>query len=314
MHSLSMEILVPTANLMKKLGKKQMGKPFETKWRETHQAKEEFKARKLWLVVNKSNQVNQEVKSLAKDIALLELRLQKLHNEISRHDYSTQAELSTQCQCLEQTVLEIQKQKWRSSVLEQEKCPEKVSLPPERRYSQEREVGGEEPLHSESSFSGNDSNDELVVVDTGALESIRDQFVENPPANSLSSDGDDDIISVAGMRRRTRGRAPKVFALNSPSPSVSTPRPRLIQKKPEVIDLTEETPEQDDFIIKTPPLNPVGTINSKFSNATIPGNGASMSPPPSSGSAESSVHVKTEKGPHFSLPGINDMEGIMSLE
>ncbi|KAL4991159.1 hypothetical protein BDW68DRAFT_152761 [Aspergillus falconensis] len=287
---------------------------FEIEWRETHQAKEEFKARKLWLAAKNNNRVNQEVKVLANHIALLELRLHKLHNEISRNEYSTQAELRTQCQCLEQTVFEIQKQKWRFSVLGHEKCPEKVPAPPKRRYSPNTKVGDEESLHSESGFSENDSHDEFVVVDTGAPETTHDQFVENPPASSSSSDGDDDIISVSGTRRRTRGRAPKVFASSSPSPSPSTPHARPIEEKPEVIDLTEETPEPDDFMIKTPPLNPVGSANSKFSSAIIPEMGASMSPPPSFGSAESSVQVKTEMGPNSPLPDINDMDGIMSLE
>ncbi|KAL6232130.1 hypothetical protein BDW75DRAFT_25465 [Aspergillus navahoensis] len=287
---------------------------FEDKWHETHQAKEEFKARKLWLAARKSNRVNQEVKALANDIALLELRLHKLHNEISRNEYSTQAELRTQCQCLEQTVFEIQKQKWRSSVLVHEKCPEKVPVPPKRQYSPKTKVGDEESLHSESSFSEDDSQAEFVMVNTGALETIHDQSAENLPACPPSSDDDDDIISVSGTRRRARGRAPKVFASSSPSPSRSTPHPRPIQEKPEVIDLTEETPEPDDFMIKTPPLNPVGTANSKFSNATIPEMGASMSPPPSFGFAESSVQIKTERVPHSSLPVIDDVDGIMSLE
>ncbi|KAL4737534.1 hypothetical protein BDV11DRAFT_216651 [Aspergillus similis] len=284
---------------------------FETKWRETYQAKEKFKARKLWLAARKRNSVNQEVKALANDTALLELRLHKLRNEISRNEYSTQTELRTQCQCLEQTVFEIQKQKWRSSMLTQEKCPDKVSAPPKRRYLPKTKVGDDESLHSESSFSDDNSHDEFVVDDTRAPGIIQGQFVENSPAGLSPSGTDDDIISVSGIRRR-RGQVPKIFASSSRSLSPSTPHPRPVQEKPEVIDLTEETPEPDDFMIKTPPLNPV-TIP-KSPNAIIPGTGASMSPSPSFGSAESSVRVKTERGQCFSMPDINDMDGIMSLD
>ncbi|KAL4747126.1 hypothetical protein BDW72DRAFT_206779 [Aspergillus terricola var. indicus] len=273
---------------------------FETKWRETYQAKEKFKARKLWLTARKRNSVNQEVKALAKDTALLELRLHKLCNEISRNEYSTQAELRTQCQCLEQTVFEIQKQKWRSSMLTQGKCPDKVSAPPKRRYLPKTKVGDDESLHSESSFGEDNSNDEFVVDDTGAPGITQGQFVENSPASLSPSGTDDGSISVSGIRRSTTAQVPRIFASSS------------LQEKPEVIDLTEETPEPDVLMIKTPPLNPVAIPES--SSAFIPGMGASMSPPLSQGSAESSVQVKTERGPCFSMPDINDMHGIMSLE
>ncbi|KAL4819444.1 hypothetical protein BDW67DRAFT_130668 [Aspergillus spinulosporus] len=285
---------------------------FESKWRETYQAKEKFKARKLWLAARKRNSVNQEVKALEKDTALLELRLHKLSNEISRNEYSTQAELRTQCQSLEQTVFEIQKQKWRSSMLTQEKCPEKISAPPKPRYLPKTKAGDDESLHSESSFDEDSSHDEFLVDNTGTPGRIQGQFVEDSPASLSPSGTDEDVISVSGIRRRTRGQVPKIFESSSRSPSPSAPHPRQVQEKPEVIDLTEETPEPDDFMIKTPPLNPVAIP--KSSNATVPGAGASMSPPPNFGSAESSVQVKTEKGPCFSMPDINDMDGIMSLD
>ncbi|KAL3437600.1 P-loop containing nucleoside triphosphate hydrolase protein [Aspergillus tetrazonus] len=283
----------------------------ETKWLETYQAKEKYKARKLWLATRKRNSVNQEVKALSKDTALLELRLHKLRNEISRNEYSTEAELRTQCQCLEQTVFEIQKQKWRSSMLTQEKCPDKVSAPPKRQYFPKTKVGDDESLHSESSIGEDNSHDEFVVDDTGAPGIIQGQFLENSPASLSPSGTDDDIISVSGKRRKTSGQVPKVFESSSRSLSPA-PHAHQVQEKPEVIDLTEETPEPDDFVIKTPPLNPVAIP--KSSNTIKAGVGASMSPPPSFDPAESSVQVNTERGPSLSMPNINDMSGIMSLE
>ncbi|KAL4909427.1 hypothetical protein BDW74DRAFT_174630 [Aspergillus multicolor] len=281
---------------------------FQTQWRDSHQAKEEYKARKLWLAARRDKRVNQEIKASAKEIALLEIRLGKLQDKIGKNEYGTEAELRAQCQSLEQTIFEIQKQKWRNSVLEQEECPKKVPAPLKRRYSPKAKSGDEESLHSESDFSENDSLDDFVMVDTGPFESIQDPDDDS----AASSDGDDDIISVSGTRRRTRGLAPRVFASSSSSRSPPAPYPRSIDKMPEVIDLTEETPEPDDFMIKTPPLNPVGAATSNLPDTNMLG--TSMSPPPSLDSVEGGAQVKTERGSRSSLPDINDMDSIMSMD
>ncbi|KAL4919435.1 P-loop containing nucleoside triphosphate hydrolase protein [Aspergillus aurantiobrunneus] len=285
---------------------------YENNWHESRLPKEEYKARKLWLAARKVNRVNQEIKAMEKDIIMLGIRLQKLQDEIRKNKYPTQAELRTQCQCLEHTIFNIQKEKWRISVLEQEKCPRKVPAPPKPQYPPKSKIADEESLYSESDFNGNDSLDDFVIDDTERFEPLQ---VENPPASPSSSDGDDDIISVSGTRRRTRGRAPRVFESSSPSasPSPSPSCPRPIREKPAVIDLTMETPEPEDLRIETPPLNPVGAAKSNVPDSNIPGMNTSISPPPSLGSAQSSIQVKAESVPRSSLPEIDDINGILSL-
>ncbi|KAL4942626.1 hypothetical protein BDV06DRAFT_158737 [Aspergillus oleicola] len=280
---------------------------YENKWLETRLPKEEYKARKVWLAARRRNSTNQEIKTMAREISLLQSRLQKLQDELRKVEYATQEELRTQCQCLEQTVFEIQKQKWRISVLEQQTCPPKVARPLQPQRRPKAKVDDEESLNSESDSIEDDSFDDFID-DSEALRLPQEQ---NFPASS-SSDGDDDVISVSGTRRRTRGRAPRVFASSSPSPS--PPSPPLILEKPDVIDLTMETPEPEDLEIETPPLNPVGATKSKHKDSISPTLGTSMSPPPSLGSADGSIQVKRENLVRPSIPDIDDINGILSMD
>lgn len=283
---------------------------YEATWRDCHLPREQCKARKLWLVARRGNRVNQDTKALARDIGLLAARLQRLQEEIRKNEYTTEAELRTQCQCLEHTVFNIQKQKFRVSVLEQEKCPPGVSAPPKPQNPPKPRTGDEESLDSESDFAEGDTFDDFIVDDVGTPKVLA---AGNSPDTSSSSDGDDDIISVSGTRRRTRGPPPKVFGSSSPSISPSPPPAWPLHEKPEVIDLTMEEPD-DDLRIETPPLNPVGSAKSHFNAATLPRLSTSMSPPPSIGSLESSALAKTENDARSPGPKIDDIEGIMSLD
>ncbi|KAL4807786.1 P-loop containing nucleoside triphosphate hydrolase protein [Aspergillus unguis] len=279
---------------------------FERAWRESHLPKEEYKARKLWIVARQSRSANQQIKSLSKDLSSLTVRLEKLKDEIRKNDYSGEGELRTQCQCLEHTVFNIQKQQWRITVLERNECPPKVAAPAKIQHAP-KPIGEEESLDSESDFSVNGSLDDFIIDDIRPLKVLQNENI--PASPESSSDGDDDIISVSGTRRRTGGRPLRVFASSSPSPSPSPPRHRPIYEKPDVIDLTMETSEPEDLMIKTPPLNPVaGTSN--VPESTLPGIGSSISPPPSLNGNR--VRVKIEHG--YGLPDLDDMEGILSLD
>ncbi|KAI9374924.1 hypothetical protein BJX61DRAFT_226652 [Aspergillus egyptiacus] len=272
---------------------------YQNKWRASHLPKEEYMARKLWLDARRGKRVNQQIKALTRDVTLLASRLQKLQDNISDNEYTSQVELRTQCQCLEQTIFNIETQKWRISVLEKENCPPKVSAPPRPVRRAKPQNPDEESLDSDSDFIEYDSPGEFVIEDEG-----------NRPQTSFaspsSSDGDDDIISVSGKRRNTRGQALNIFASTSPSP------PLLLDKEPAVVDLTMDS-EPDDITIETPPLNPVLEAHSDFPGSTLPPINHSMSPPLSLGSLENNVNVKTENGPRSSLPKLDDMDGIMSL-
>ncbi|KAL4966800.1 putative SNF2 family helicase/ATPase [Aspergillus stella-maris] len=280
---------------------------YQDLWLGTRLPKEEYKARRIWLAARRQNSTNQEIKAMTREISLLHSRLQKLQDELRKVEYATQEELRTQCQCLEQTVFEIQKQKWRISVLEQQSCPAKVARPLQPQHRPKAQVDDEESLNSESDVMEDDSLDEFI--DDSEVPRLH-QDIDFPV--SPSSDGDDDVISVSGTRRRTRGRAPRVFV--SSSPSLSPSSPVLIPEKPNIIDLTLESPEPEDLEIETPPLNPVGATKFKHLDSISPRLGTSMSPPPSIGSAEGSVQVKREYPLHPSIPDIDDMDGILLVE
>ncbi|KAL2814592.1 hypothetical protein BJX63DRAFT_431247 [Aspergillus granulosus] len=276
---------------------------YENNWRQNRLPQEEHKARNVWLAARRGKHVNQEVKALAKDISLLETRLQKLSEELRKTGFSTEAELRTQCQCLEYTVTHIQKQQWRVSVLEQETCPPKIPAPPKPQAKPRRKSGDEESLESEleSDWASIDpfDDDDFIINDMDPLEARYGQG----SAGSSTSDGDDDAISVSGTRRRTRGRPPLLFASDSPSP------PRSVWEKSDIIDLTFDSPEPEELRIETPPLNP---IEPSFRDTSI--RALSISPPPRLGSTERNVQVKTEKRPRSSLPKVSSMDEIMLLD
>ncbi|KAL5342934.1 hypothetical protein BJX70DRAFT_240042 [Aspergillus crustosus] len=282
---------------------------YEKSWSETRQAKEECKARSIWLAARQGNRVNQEIKALGKDITLLEKRLHKLQDELLKVEFSTPAEVRTQCQCLEHTVLHIQKQKWRISVLQQDKCPPK-SVPTPRSRQPKRIVADEDSLESESDFIEDDIPDHPIID----YNETYDAQVESHPWSSSSSDGDDDVISVSGTRRRTRGQPPKIFA--SSSSSADSPPPPLLPGDLDVIDLTMESPqpsEPEDYTIETPLLNPVGANKSNVPTPSMPEVDSSMSPLPSLSSL-SDTHVKAEGRRYSPLPEIDNMKEILSTE
>ncbi|KAL2865644.1 putative SNF2 family helicase/ATPase [Aspergillus lucknowensis] len=273
---------------------------YEKDWRQTRMPKEEYKARNIWLAARRGNCVNQEIKALTKDISLLESRLQKLKDELRKTAFSTEAELRTQCQCLEYTVFQIQKQLWRVSILGWEICPPKVPAPPKPQPKTRRHSGDEESLDSESDYISSGSLDDFIVDD---IDNHQVPHIQSH-ASSSSSDGDDDIISVSGTRRRTRKRVPIVLASRSASP------PNTVWETSDVIDLTVETPEPDDLRIETPPLNPVEMAKPKIPSGRV---GESMSPPPALGSPGYNTQVKTENTSR-SLPKLSDMDEIMLLD
>ncbi|KAL3474513.1 hypothetical protein BJX99DRAFT_175940 [Aspergillus californicus] len=277
---------------------------YENKWRATHQPIEQYKAWRLWRAARRGNRANQDIKDYTKDISHLTARLQKLQDEVRKTEYASRSELCTQCQCMEHTIFAIQRQKFRVSILEQDACPPKIAAPPKRpKKPVLMNYQDEESLDSDSN---------IDIMSTGSLDDFIIDDIDIPQARSASpssSDGDDDVISVSGIRRRTRGRPPRIFAYSSsPSPPGSI---QTFNRKPDVIDLTMESPEpDDDLMIETPPLNPVEAIKSNNVSVVIsPRINASMSPLPSLGPPD--VQMKVEKG---SLPDINDMDQIVSVD
>lgn len=237
---------------------------FVNRWRQNGLPREEYKARKLWVTARRAKCTYQKVKAINRDITLLEKRLGKVLEAIRGSEYASKSELQTQCQSMEQTVIDIQKQKWRISVLEEEKCPPKVAPAPRPKPlpKPKPSAADEESLYSESDVTS-DFQDDFIdeseaqeevssVENFGNVDSIDRGYV--PASTPSTSESDDDIISPSGIRRKSRAKRSPFMATSSPSPA-----PSGNAQQAEIIDLTMDSPpaSADEFRIETPPLNPV---------------------------------------------------------
>ena len=249
----------------------------EERWQTAHLPKESRKARRLWLMAKKNKTRNLQIKVLVRDVEHLGKRLKKIQQAIREQEDTKIADLEVQCQSMEQTIFNIEAQRWRISVLEQEKCPPKMPFTPRRRQVKPKRQADEESLHSESSDYSNDSLRSFIDDD---LEDNRTSLTHpsSPDARQYlisdqtdtSSESDSEVpISL----RRRKGNPPMglahspnkdpndAIANNSESVPLSSPSPymRIGDLTVEYIDLTRSSSESpvDDFAIRTPPLNPV---------------------------------------------------------
>ncbi|PYH42025.1 putative SNF2 family helicase/ATPase [Aspergillus saccharolyticus JOP 1030-1] len=222
---------------------------YETEWQQLHKPKEEAKAWAKWTAAMRSNSRNQQIKDLTRSLKKLEGRLQKLKDAVKSADYSSETELQTQCQALQQTIFRMQKDRHHIFVIGLERCPPRVAPPPRALKFRNRR---------------NSRSDDAESLDSDTDDFIDDSEVLPPPAQqvfhdggtlqtSSSSDEEGDIISVSGTRRRLPSRGyPFVVSSSPDSAPVAT-----TTETPKVIDLTADTPQSDDYDIATPPLNPV---------------------------------------------------------
>ncbi|PYH98962.1 SNF2 family helicase/ATPase [Aspergillus ellipticus CBS 707.79] len=235
---------------------------FANNWHHNGKIREEPKTRKIWLAAKRSKSTNEQIKDIMRDIDRLGKRMAVFIKAIREGEYSTRKELQTQCQSLENTVANIQKQKWRIFVLEQETCPPKIPaparpLPRKSKINNANEDG--ESLASDSDVSSTASLDSFVD-DSDAVHVVDQSMRRASPAQTPSSSSDeDDIISPSGARRKSRARGLLPF-IQSSSPS---PAP-MNDASVECIDLTADSPlpensppsDDDDYRVETPPLNP----------------------------------------------------------
>ncbi|PKX96856.1 putative SNF2 family helicase/ATPase [Aspergillus novofumigatus IBT 16806] len=237
---------------------------FVNRWRQNGLPKEKYKARKLWITARRAKCTYRKVKAINRDITLLEKRLGKVLEAIRGSEYASKSELQTQCQSMEQTVIDIQKQKWRISVLEEERCPPKVASALKTKPLPKPKISAadEESLHSESDVTS-DFQDDFIddseaqervssVENFGNVDSV--DRIQTPASTPSTSESDDDIISPSGIRRKSRAKRSPFMATSSPSPDTSGDA-----QQAEIIDLTMDSPpaSADEFRIETPPLNPV---------------------------------------------------------
>lgn len=235
---------------------------YEEQWRRDHLPKQEHKAHRIWMEAKRLRNRNQQTKSIQRDIEHLQRRLEKIKKEIHMDKYAKIADVEFICQSMEQTVFNIEAQKWRISILEKPECPPKVPAISKPRPKKVRLDLDEESLGSETDDLADDSLSDFIEHD------------DAPMDISMTSDSDD-IISPSGKRRKQRnsnGQVQHKSALvkafeMSPSPPMP---PATTQQQPptsyvpvggqdiEMIDLTQSRPGSpgDDFEITTPPLNP----------------------------------------------------------
>ncbi|KAE8164187.1 hypothetical protein BDV40DRAFT_119947 [Aspergillus tamarii] len=295
---------------------------YESKWQDACLPKEKSKARKLWLRAKKGRFTNQEIKGLVRKITSLNKRLRKLQDAVRESEYATKSELQTQCQSMEQTVMDIRQHRWRVSILEQETCPPKISVPlkPTSAQRPKHNSGDEESLHSESGDISDDSMDDFIDKSD-----IEDQpiHVENNSSSRTPpiSESDDDIISPSGIRRHSRARKLPFRESSSPSPP-----PLYKNKYPiECIDLTEDSPavdNEEEYRVETPPLNPVSrAITQPFEDPVKSERSCSISPEPYLGPRVTvEIPVYKTKHPNLfkprkrpSLPDIHDIDKLVSV-
>ncbi|RAH44738.1 putative SNF2 family helicase/ATPase [Aspergillus brunneoviolaceus CBS 621.78] len=275
---------------------------YETEWQQIYKPKEAAKAWAKWMAATRSNSRNQQIKELTRSLKKLEGRLHKLKNAIKQVDYSSEPELQTQCQALQQTIFRMQKHKYHIHVIGLETCPPKVAPPSKLSKSINR--------HSKRS-------DDAESLDSDSDDFIDDSEVPPPPVQrisypngatqpSSSSDDEGDIISVSGTIRRVRSRGYPFAVSSSPD---STPVV-INDETPKVIDLTDDTPHPDDYDIATPPLNPVQVEVPRVDPTLY----ESMSPVSDFGSSFALKREGSQRRRSISLPDMDDYEALKKLD
>ncbi|PYH86537.1 hypothetical protein BO82DRAFT_428457 [Aspergillus uvarum CBS 121591] len=275
---------------------------YETEWQKIYKPKEETKAWAKWMAAKRSNSRNQQIKELTRSLKKLEGRLHKLKEAIKQVDYSSESELQTQCQALQQTIFRMQKHKYHIHVIGLESCPLKVAPPPK--------------LPTFINWRSNRSDD-AESLDSDSDDFIDDSGVPPPPFqrvcqpdgathHSSSSDEEGDIISVSGTIRRVRSRRYPFAVSSSPD---STPVVTN-DETPKVIDLTDDTPHPDDYDIATPPLNPVQVEVPQVDPALY----ENMSPVSDLGPDFAIKREGSQRRRSISLPDMDDYEALKKLD
>ncbi|RMJ28380.1 SNF2 family helicase ATPase [Aspergillus sp. HF37] len=242
---------------------------YESKWHQDVLPKKTSKARHFWRMARKGKCTNQKICAFTHDIGLLEDRLKKLGDAIKAECLSTRgskSELETLCGSMEPTVFDIQEQKWRVSVLEQEICPPKVDVAPKPRpVPKPRNDEDEESLYSESEgFIVDDSSDGSQPDFLDGPEFVDERGRPDRTPNMSSALSLDDVVIPSATRQRLRNQTrSSVLAQSEEPPLPAVPESGKAVNDP--IDLTQDSPAQspahlsasDDLRIETPPLNPV---------------------------------------------------------
>ncbi|WEW56605.1 hypothetical protein PRK78_002052 [Emydomyces testavorans] len=244
---------------------------FIDKWQLQKRPLEDRKARRIWLRSSMNRTQLADINTASTKISHMNHRLKELRKAVKVTPWSRVKDVRLQCQSMEQTVFELEHQKWVIATLELEKCPPnsidrpKVSKPLRRPQLLDDD---EESLGSDTSNDANDPDDFVVPDDQPA---DHDRGVEPelfPPFNPdiAPPDDGDDVLSPRKKVKLQRARR----AANNKEAKTATPTSNTISRNSvgiEVVDLTisdnnEDEKNGDDnsrrerFDVRTPPLNP----------------------------------------------------------
>ncbi|OJD15501.1 hypothetical protein AJ78_04232 [Emergomyces pasteurianus Ep9510] len=251
---------------------------FSRKWRDHKLPIQQRKAQRLWVFARKMSGKRTEIKSAESAIAHLERRLKALRKAIKDTPWSKEDEVQQQCQSMEETVFNIETQKWKISILELDTCPPKPPPAAPVKRSRPSIPQDEEWLSSEiDDIEGDDIND-FIVPDNDIPSLDRTEYAEAVSKPAPTSSGkevtsEEDVITPKPSRKRgdkqLRVSELKPDRQYSPDPgplkaSASPALLRQIRRQSyagpiEVVDLTKSSDEMSEhnFDVQTPPLNPV---------------------------------------------------------
>ncbi|PGH29917.1 hypothetical protein GX50_07325 [[Emmonsia] crescens] len=251
---------------------------FSQHWRDQKLPIQQRKAQRLWLSSRKWNTKHTETKSAEITIAHLERRLKALRKAIKDIPWSKANEVQQQCQSMEETVFNMEVQKWKISILELSKCPPRPPPTAPVKHPKPSIPEDEEWLSSEGDDEDIENINDFIVPDNdvpvlGGTENGGPLSRPAPASSRMGLESEDDVITPKSLRKRRdkkfRGSEPKSARQHSPDPAPLKTSASPVQLRPihqqyhkgpiEVVDLTKSADEasEHNFDVQTPPLNPV---------------------------------------------------------
>lgn len=202
------------------------------KWRTQILPLRESKAWRLWTKSRRDRSKFQQIEiATARIIYLSEVRLPKMRKEITCEVWSNVVQVKRQCRILEETVFELEDQKWRISTLQLKSAPPKPSVKGIARpvkvpsahdsLGEDDEILESEPETGQSSDDGldgfiiDDDNDahaglagvaDQMISETDRVQDGDDEEIRGVDNNDTSSE--DDIVTST-LRRREQERGGK---------------------------------------------------------------------------------------------------------
>lgn len=253
---------------------------FSSKWRTDKLPLEQSKASKIWTRSRKNKTIHTEIKSSTNRIAHFERRLYQMRKAIKSNPWANREVLKQQCRCMEQTVFDLEEQKWRISVLELDTCPPKQPKPAPIKFRKPRppyDIDDEESLSSDVGFSEEEDPDFIVpdenMEDTRDMEDKSSVISSNLPI--AHSESEDDVVPPEKRRKersihnhslvlqksiKDSGVHPVPQQFKSSQDSKRNARRPIRADPVEFIDLTGGPSETDPYPeVHTPPLNPINS-------------------------------------------------------